>query len=177
MDGERTQATVKAQGGKSKGTRQSPTARRRGLVFRPDRKGRGEDENGRRGNWWVSWCCTEGHRHRQCIGPYGLAVQEHGARRKEVEKAQRLGLPYCPDVERAKRLAERKKRVPFTEIAEDFLAYAKANKRDKNDGQRMRRLLAVFGDKLASEITSNDVEEYKATLAARLAPATVRSRK
>lgn len=30
----------------------------------------------RDGVWWISWCCTEGHRHRQCIGPHGLAVQE-----------------------------------------------------------------------------------------------------
>jgi integrase len=173
MDGEGTQATVKPQAGKSKGTRQSPTAKRRGLVFRPDRKGRGEDENGRRGNWWVSWCCTEGHRHRQCIGPYGLALQEHGARRKEVEKAQRLGLPYCPDVDRRKRLEDRKQRVPFKEIAQDFLDYAKVNKRDQNDGQRMTRLLATFGDRLAAEITPKDVEDYKAKLAERLAPATV----
>jgi integrase len=100
-------------------------------------------------------------------------VQEHGARRKEVEKARRLGLPYCPEIERARRLVERRKRVPFKQIAQDFLDYAKVNKRDQNDGQRMTRLLATFGDKLAVEITAKDVEDYKAKLAEGLAPGTV----
>lgn len=138
---------------------------------RPPTKARGVFE--RDGTWWISWCCTEGHRHRQRIGPHGLAVQEHGARRKEVEKAQRLGLPYCPEVERKRRLAERRKRVPFKEIAQDFLDYARAQKRDQNDGQRMTRLLATFGTKAPAEITPQDVEAYKAALAARVSPATV----
>jgi integrase len=125
----------------------------------PPTKARGIFE--RDGAWWISWCCTEGHRHRQPIGPHKLAVQEHGAQRKEVEKAKRLGLPYCPEVERKRRLAERKKRVPFTEIAQDFLDYAKAHKRDQQDGQRMTRLLSVFRGKLAAEITPQDVEAYK----------------
>jgi integrase len=76
-------------------------------------------------------------------------------------------------VERARRLAERRKRVPFKEIAEDFLEYAKVNKRDQNDDYRMDRLLATFGDKLAGEITPEDVENYKATLATQRTPATV----
>ena len=173
MDAERTQEVMTPEAPKGKRFKQAHPVRGRGLFFRPDPKGRGEDENGRRGNWGVSWCCTEGHRHREIIGPYGLALQEYGARRKEREKARRLGLPYCPEVERARRLAERRKRVPFKEIAQDFLDYAKLNKRDQNDGQRMTRILATFGDKLAAEITSQDVENYKATLAARLSPATV----
>jgi len=138
---------------------------------RPPAKARGIFE--RDGVWWISWCCTKGHRHRQPIGPRGLAVQEHGARRKEAEKAKRLGLPYCPDVERKHRLAERRKRVPFKEIAQDFLDYAKAHKRDQNDDQRMTRLLVTFGDRLAAEIIPQDVEDYKAKLAERLSPATV----
>jgi hypothetical protein len=125
----------------------------------PPTKARGIFE--RDGEWWISWCCTEGHRHKQPIGPHKLAVQEHGARRKEVEKAKRLGLPYCPEVERKRRLAERNKRVPFKEIAQDFLNYAKAHKRDQQDGQRMTRLLFVFGGKLAAEIRPEDVEAYK----------------
>jgi hypothetical protein len=44
------------------------------------------------GAWWIRWACTEGHLHRKQIGPQGLAKQEHGAQRKEVEKARRLGL-------------------------------------------------------------------------------------
>lgn len=55
-----------------------------------------------------------------------------------------MGLPYCPDVERAKRLAEQRKRVSFKEIAQDFLDYAKANTRDQKDPQRMGRLLSVW---------------------------------
>ena len=116
----------------------------------------------RRGKWWISWCCTEGHRHRQPIGPHGLAVQEHGARRKEVERAQRLGLPFCPDVERKQRQAKRRERILFKEIAQDFLDYAKAHKRDRCDKFRMERLLSVFGEKLVSDITPEDVERYKA---------------
>lgn len=123
--------------------------------------------------WWIRWVCTEGHLHRQRIGPKGLAAQEHGARRKEVERAKRLGIPCCPEIEHKRRLEERRKRVSFKEIAQDFLDYARAHKRDQNDGQRMARLISVFGHQLATEITPQDVEHYKATLAARLAPATV----
>ncbi len=159
--------------GKAKRARKATPVKRRGVVFRPDPKGRGEDATGRRGNWCTSWYCTEGEWHREIIGPYGLAVREYEARRKEVEKARRLGLPYCPKVEKARQVAERKKHVPFKEIAQDFLDYAKTNKRDQNDGQRMTRLLATFGDKLASEIGPQDVEAYKATLGERLSPATV----
>jgi integrase len=101
------------------------------------------------------------------LGTYALAVQEYGVKRKEVDRAKRLGVPYCPDVERAKKLVERRQRIPFTEIAQDFLDYAKANKRDQQDGQRMERLLTVFGGKLAAEITPQDVEAYKSNPPAR----------
>ncbi len=145
----------------SKRKRKATPVKRRGVCFRPDPKGRGEDATGHPGNWWTSWFCTEGHWHRESIGPYALAVREYEARRKEVEKAKRLGIPYCPNIEKARKEAERRKRVPFAEIAQDFLDYAKANKRDQQDGQRMDRLLTVFRSKLASEITSQDVEAYK----------------
>ena len=70
-------------------------------------------------------------------------------------------------MERKRRLAERRKRVPFKEIAQDFLDYAKSHRWDQNDGQRMTRLLGTFGDPLAAEVTLQDVEAYKATPAAR----------
>ncbi len=95
MDEERTETTETPENGKAKRTKRPPVKARG--IFERD------------GAWWISWCCTEGHRHRQCIGPHGLAVQEHGARRKETEKAQRLGLPFCPQVERKRRLADRRK--------------------------------------------------------------------
>ncbi len=157
MDAEGTQET----GAETvKRAKRAPT-KARGIFFRLYLKGKAKNEQGQRGDYWIRWHCTEGHRHRERIGPVGLAVQEHGARRKEVEKARRLGLPYCPDVERAKRLAEQQKSIPFKEIADDFLAYAKVNKRDQKDPQRMARLLGVFGRKLAAEITPDDVEAYK----------------
>ena len=102
-----------------------------------------------------------------------MAVREYEARRKEVEKARHLGVPYCPKLDKARRVAERRKHAPFKEIAQDFLDYPKANKRDQNDGQRMTRLLSTFGDKVAAEIGPQDLEAYKATLAVRLSPATV----
>ncbi len=123
--------------------------------------------------WWIRWCCTEGHLHRKKIGSQVVAVQEHGAERKDVERAQRLRIQCCPEIDRQRVMEERRKHVPFREIAQDFLDYARVHKRDQNDGQRMARLLAVFGDKLASEITPQDVERYKALQGSRLAPATV----
>ena len=59
--------------------------------------------------------------------------------------------------------AQHRQRVLFKEIAKDFLDFAAAHKRDKCDKFRMERLLSVFGDKLVSEITPEDVERYKAT--------------
>jgi integrase len=116
----------------------------------------------RDGRWWISWCCTEGHRHRQPIGPRKLAVQEHGAHRKEVEKARRLGVIYCPDDEWKRKQAQKRLRLRFKEIGQDFLDFAAAHKRDRCDKFRMERLLSVFGEKLVSEITPEDVEKYKA---------------
>jgi len=127
---------------------------------RPPVKVRGVFE--RDGVWWISWMCTEGHRHRQPVGANKLAIQEHGARRKEVEKARRLGVVYCPEEERKRKLAQRRGRVLLKEIAQDYLDFAAAHKRDRNDRFRMDRLLKVFGERLVSEITPEDVERYKA---------------
>jgi len=104
----------------------------------------------RDGRWWISWYCTEGHRHRQPIGSRKLAIQEHGARRKEVEKARRLGVIYCPDEEWKRKQAQQRQRVLFREIAQDFLDFAATHKRDRCDKFRMERLLSVFGENLVS---------------------------
>ncbi len=57
MDTERTQATVTSE--TAKRTKRLPVKARG--IFERD------------GAWWISWCCTEGHRHRQHVGPYGVS--------------------------------------------------------------------------------------------------------
>lgn len=64
-------------------------------------------------------------------------------------------------MDRTRRFTAPRKRTPFKEIAQDFFDYAKTHKRDQKDGQRMGRLLSRAGDKTATEITPQHVEDYK----------------
>jgi hypothetical protein len=45
----------------------------RGILFRVHPRGSQRHPDGRRGEWWISYVCAAGHRHREKIGPKGLA--------------------------------------------------------------------------------------------------------
>lgn len=57
----------------------------------------------------------------------------------------------------------REPQVRLADFAEDYLAWAKANKKSfKNDMIFVRRFVQEWGDKLLSEITPHMIEQYKA---------------
>ena len=126
------------------------------------------------GVWWIRWACTESHLHRKQIGPQGLAKQEHGAHRKDVEKARRLGVTACPEEDRRKRREQLRSRpLTFEEAAQDFLAYSAAHKRShKSDQTIFRRLHRSFAGKTLAEITPALVERYQAQRLEQVAPST-----
>jgi integrase len=113
-----------------------------------------------KGAWWIVWFCTLGHRHREKIGTRGVAREQHAARRRAVREARREGREYCPN------LAERARPIMFKDLCREYKAYAEANKRShRDDRPRLARLLKAFRRKLARDITAQDVEALKVTLA------------
>ena len=60
---------------------------------------------------------------------------------------------------------ERKKRVPFGKLAEDYLEYAKIHHRKKGDDKaRVQRWIDAFGDQDASTITPSAIEKVIADM-------------
>ncbi len=113
-----------------------------------------------RGEWWIAWFCTLGHRHREKIGPKTLARDRHAARRQAIREAGRDGREFCPNLE------QRKRPIMFKDLCREYRLYSETNKRShKDDRPRMARLLKVFRRKLAVDITPQDVEALKADLA------------
>ncbi len=112
--------------------------------------------------WWIRWSCTLGHEHRERVGARTLARERHAMRRREVREARRENPPreYCPN------LVQRQRPVMFKDIVRDYKAYAEANKRSwKDDRPRLARLLKAFRRKLARDITAQDIEAFKTSLA------------
>ncbi len=145
MDQERTETTETPESGKAK------------RIKRPPVKARGIFE--RDGTWWICWFCTLGHKHREKIGPRGLAKERHGARRREVREARRERREFCPNLE------ARERPVMFKDIVREYRAYAEANKRShRDDRPRLARLLKIFRRKLAQDITAQDVEALKVAM-------------
>src|SRR6266508_4284151 len=115
----------------------------------------------RDGEWWIRWACTLGHDHRKPSGQLKTAAnEEQKAKRAEVRDARKTGRESCP------RLVERTRPLTFEELLADYLVYSKQSKRfHRHDRTRGRRLRATFGGRLASDVTSKDVEAFKAALA------------
>ena len=113
-----------------------------------------------RGEWWIVWFCTLGHRHREKIGPRALAQERHATQRQAVREARRDGRELCPNLE------QRQRPIMFKDLCCEYRVYAEINKRShKDDRPRMTRLLKAFRRKLAVDIKPQDVEALKADLA------------
>ncbi len=135
----------------------------RGVLFRPNAKGT-THRNGTRGDWWVSYLCALGHRHREKIGPYDVAKRTHSKRREQVRQG------YCP------RLADEARPKPrlFEDSAKEYLVWSKAHKKSwQTDEYWLKRLKKVFAGKTLGEITPEVVERFKLELAQTKAKATV----
>ena len=127
---------------------------KRGVLFRPDPGGSQRLPGGLRGDWWVSYCCALGHRHREKVGPKSLALEEHATLRRKVRRDE-----YCP------RLATRATPILFEDAAREYRAWSTAHKKSwQTDGHWLDRLTRVFGGKTLPEITPEAVEWFKQEL-------------
>ena len=115
------------------------------------RKGDGVQK---RGNvWWLD-CRINGTRYQVSLGKginRKVALELATAKRAEILRGE-AGI------------AKKKRDIPFQKAAEEFLAWARANKRPKTTAgyeSIMGRLGEFFGDKMLSEIHPFLVEKYK----------------
>ncbi len=68
------------------------------------------------------------------------------------------------------------KPIKFNDFTNDYLAYARANKRPSSvtrDGVSIKNLSETFGDKFLTEITVKDIEKYKSRRIEKAKPGTV----
>ena len=137
--------------------------RTRGVLFRPHPKGSQKLPGGMRGDWWVSYCCALGHRHREKIGPKSVAIEEHHRLRLRVRRED-----YCP------RLEKTAKPVLFQDAAKEYQEWSEAHKKShQTDEHWLNRLKFVFTGKTLAEITPESVERFKQSLAEERTKATV----
>jgi len=125
----------------------------------------------RDGQWWIRWACTLGHDHRSTSGDLKTAaVEEHKAKRAEVREARKAGRECCP------RLVRREQPLLLDDLVKDYLEHSRRSKRSHADDiPRAERILARWRGRLATDIRSADVEDFKAQLATTLT--TVRDRR
>ena len=128
------------------------TGKVRGLLWRANPKGSQTNPTTKqRGDWWVSYCCGLGHRHREKVGPKSLARDEHERVRTRVRRER-----YCPARERAGR-------VTVASLLDAVVADYEANgRRAVGEIRRHRdRLVAHFGPtRDAATLTAGDIDAY-----------------
>jgi integrase len=127
----------------------------RGILWRPNPRGSQRLPGGERGDWWASFVCADGHRHRQKVGAKGLAREAHGQVRMRVRRED-----YCPAAEK------RARPITITDMLGLVLADYEIN--DKRSGCRMEQatahLVRFFGGSTpAASITPIEITKYART--------------
>lgn len=135
----------------------------RGILWRPGPNGtQTHPATKQRGDWWVSYVCALGHRHREKVGPRALAREDHRIR----TRVRREG--YCPRVGREHRP------VLFEDAAKEYMIWSKAHEKSwKTDEHWLKRLKTTFAGKTLAEMPPEAVERFKLALVATHARATV----
>ena len=110
-----------------------------------------------------------GHDHRQPSGGLKTAAdEEHKQKRAEVREARKAGQECCP------RIVRRNKPVTFTEILADYMQYSERRKRSHdNDMAKADCFRKLFGDRLAIDVATKEVEDFAASFGQDHAIATV----
>ncbi len=106
--------------------------------------------------WWVLYYDQFGKRHREKVGPKGLAIIAYQKRKTEIREGK-----FLPE-----KVNERRQAVLFEDMLTSYLEeYSKVNKRSyKTDLAMAVRLRRELSGKTLEEITSQDVERLKAKL-------------
>ena len=135
-------------------------------MSRPVKKHRGIFERPKaNGIWWIRYADQFGREHREKVGMRQTAISLYTKRKTEV----REGIFFPKST---------KREVLFDEIAKDALDYSKVHKCP--DAYRIDKwhhslVLEWFGNKVAKDITPQDIEERLSALAEakELRPATL----
>jgi integrase len=111
--------------------------------------------------WWIRWACTLGHDHRKPSGEVKTAAtEEHEAKRAEVREARKVGRECCP------RLVQRQRPALFEDIVADYMECSQRTKRSHDDDRpKAERFLSMFRNRLAADISSKEIEDFKAVFA------------
>lgn len=141
------------------------------LITRPGRKVSGKKHRGvyehPKGSnmWWILYYDQFGKRHREKVGPKGLAIAAYHKRKTEIREDK-----FLPEKVTARRQA-----MLFEDILTAYLEeYSKVNKRSyKTDRAFAVRLRREFSGKILQEITTQDIERLKGKLKEELALATI----
>lgn len=114
--------------------------------------------------YWIRFADENGKIHREKVGPYlKQATGAYQKRKSEVREGK-----FFPE-------KIRRRRIVFSELAQDFLDYSKREKRSHaHDMTRMRALLGLWKDCPASALTPGRIEHDlgEAAQQAEWAPAT-----
>jgi integrase len=115
--------------------------------------------------WWILYYDQYGKRHREKVGPKGLAIIAYQKRKTEIREGK-----FLPE-----KVNERRRAMLFEDMLTTYLdEYSKVNKRSyKTDLAMAVRLRRELSGKTLQEITTQDVERLKAKLKQEIAPATV----
>jgi integrase len=137
-------------------------SKRGGIIMAKKERGIFERPKGS-GIWWVRYADNFGRIHREKVGPKGLAKTVYAKRKLEVREGK-----FFPDN------LKRRREMLFKDMMKLFIQdHSKPNKRSwRDDIYRAKPLVEVFGDRLLSEITTQDVERWKAKLAMEVSQAT-----
>jgi integrase len=140
---------------------------KRGVFWRANPRGTQELRQAgggrQRGDWWICWYCSLGHKHRELIGPKAVAEQEAERRRTQSRREA-----FCPRQQPANRP------VLFQDAAKEYLDWSKAHKRSwRTDAHWLDRLRGVFAGKTLDEITPEAIERFKLDLVQSRSKATV----
>jgi integrase len=113
------------------------------------------------GVWWIHYHDAVGLKHREKIGPKGLARKRYMQRKTEIAEGR-----FFPNA--------RRRPVLFDDLVADYRkASARAGKAIMRTDAGYRRALEAFGGRRADSVTAREIETWRDKLAESLAPASV----
>ena len=114
------------------------------------------------GIWWVSYCDGEGRRHREKVGPRGLALDVYRKRKNEIREAR-----FFPEV-------IRRREVALADMIDDYLQRIEGKLRSVRECKRQGKLWKkMLPGRSLRQIQPGDIERAIAKRAAEVAPATI----
>ena len=114
------------------------------------------------GVWWVCYFDENGRRHREKVGPKGLALKVYQKRKNEVQERR-----FFPE-------RIRRRDVLLADFFKDYLGRVKGRLRCYREYERYaKRLTAAFPGRTLRQLLPGDIDRYVAKRVQDVSPATV----